>query len=272
MARLKIEKNWSQVPNQLNNSSEISLKAKGMYSYLNGKPADWDFASYRIANEIKESEGAVKSALKELETHGYLVRNKYQNAKGHWKVEYTLKQIPSYKNPTKENPTYENPTIGKLYNKETYNKQTYNKENNKKDVDKSTTSPKEKTYKDKPISKLDIEPILQDIGRDSTEGYSLRIAKHLNNFFIKYYQELGLKPTKYMVGAKTGKEMVHIKSLLNSYQEKYIRDVIKFLTKEKSKDAEFWRGNVRSCKGFKDKFDKLVIAMKNKRDDKNNML
>jgi len=147
-----------------------------------------------------------------------------------------------------------------------------NTSNNKKDVDKSTTSPKEKTYKDKPISKIDIEPILQDIGRDSTEGYSLRIAKHLNNFFIKYYQELGLKPTKYMVEAKTGKEMVHIKSLLNSYQEKYIRDVIKFLTKEKSKDAEFWRGNVRSCKGFKDKFDKLVIAMKNKRDDKNNML
>jgi len=133
MARLKIEKAFSQVPNELNNSSEISLKAKGLFSYLNGKSEDWEFASYRIAKEIKESEGCVKTTLQELEKHGWLERNRYQNEKGHWKVEYVLKaKSLGTKILPKEIPTEENPIVGNLDRKE--RKTLRKKENINKEI------------------------------------------------------------------------------------------------------------------------------------------
>jgi len=119
MGRLIIEKEWAQAPNKLVSCKKTSLKAKGLYVYLNSKPIDWDFASYRIASELKESEGCVKSTLKELEENGWLERKKYQNTKGHWKTDYILKaKSLSTKILPKEIPTEEIPTEGKVDNKE----------------------------------------------------------------------------------------------------------------------------------------------------------
>jgi len=134
MAKLKILNKYATVPNELLNDSVISLKAKGMYAYIQSKPENWDFSAERISKQLKEGLPSVKSALQELELNGYLVRRRFQNNKGFWEVEYILNENPTIQNPTAENliagnPTKENPTVGKptnISNKD-YSNKDYNK-------------------------------------------------------------------------------------------------------------------------------------------------
>jgi len=74
MAKLYIERGFGAVPIELLNSKEISLKAKGLYAFLQSKPDGWRFSVERIASQLKEGRDAVRRALKELEKFGYLIR------------------------------------------------------------------------------------------------------------------------------------------------------------------------------------------------------
>jgi hypothetical protein len=64
----------------------LSLKAKGLYSYMRSKPNGWDFSAKRIAEENKDGRGAILAAMKELEDSGYLQRTK----RGDGRVVYVL--------------------------------------------------------------------------------------------------------------------------------------------------------------------------------------
>lgn len=112
MSKLVIKNKYSVIPNDLVNNTDISLKAKGLFAYIQSKPDGWDFSAERIAKYLKEGLQSVSSALKELEKSGYLVRQKKQNEWGHWDIEYILNEIPAYENPTYGNPVSGNPTFG----------------------------------------------------------------------------------------------------------------------------------------------------------------
>lgn len=126
MAKLKIATRFGVAPNVLLNDSSISLKAKGLYTYLQSKPDDWDFSGHRIKNDSSDGRDGVYSALKELEEAGYLRRVKYQVKSGHWDYEYTLYDTPStkIKEITEENPCTEIPYTDEPYTEKPY----YNKE------------------------------------------------------------------------------------------------------------------------------------------------
>jgi hypothetical protein len=131
MAKLKIANKFATVPNLLLNDNLITLKAKGLYAYIQSKPDNWEFSAERISRQLREGLPSIKSALQELEINGYLNRNRYQNKKGFWEVDYVLYDNPTIENPTAENllsgkPTEENPTIGKPSNNN--NKEFTNKE------------------------------------------------------------------------------------------------------------------------------------------------
>lgn len=127
MARINIQRSYGAAPNNLLNNPEISFRAKGLYAYLNSKPADWDFSIESIARQNKEGKDAIRSAIHELEAFGYLVRNKVKDARGFFEIEYIL-----YENPMLENPTLEESDIGEptqLYKKEPTKKEKEEKEN-----------------------------------------------------------------------------------------------------------------------------------------------
>ncbi len=109
----KIDTGFTQVPNCLLYSQNISLKAKGLFCYMQAKPNEWEFSYIRIAKENKEGESAILSGMKELEMNGYLKRNKFKNEKGQWDWEHEL-IIPSKENPYLENPYVENPSMDNL--------------------------------------------------------------------------------------------------------------------------------------------------------------
>ena len=129
MAKLKILNRYATIPNDLLNDSIISLKAKGMYAYIQSKSENWDFSAERISKQLKEGLPSVKSALQELEFNGYLVRRRFQNNKGFWEVEYILYENPVVGNLLSGKPTEENPIIGKPTNNS--NKDFSNKDYNK---------------------------------------------------------------------------------------------------------------------------------------------
>ena len=101
MSKLFIKDRFATTPNALLYNSNISLRAKGLFAYIQGKPDKWNFSAERIALECKEGLQSVRSALRELETFGYLQRVKSQNEKGHWEWDYILHSAPS--NPADEN-------------------------------------------------------------------------------------------------------------------------------------------------------------------------
>ena len=59
----------------------LSMKAKGLFGYMNTKPSTYDFACKRIANDMRDAVKSVVSAMKELENLGYLNRLKLGNGR-----------------------------------------------------------------------------------------------------------------------------------------------------------------------------------------------
>ncbi len=139
MKKLVIKNRYATIPNDLVNSHRISLKAKGLFAYIQSKPDGWDFSAERIASQLKEGMPTVSSALKELESHGYLTRERYQNENGYWMIQYILHdnsslhiQIPVAENLISGNPIQENPNTGKPSN-------NIKKESSKKESIKEST-------------------------------------------------------------------------------------------------------------------------------------
>ena len=58
------------------NDPSVTLKAKGLFSYMKNKPANWDFSAERIALENADGRKAVLNALNELVGGGYVERRK----------------------------------------------------------------------------------------------------------------------------------------------------------------------------------------------------
>jgi hypothetical protein len=135
MGKLIIKNRYGTIPNDLLNSIHISFKAKGMYAYIQSKPDNWEFSAERISKQVKEGLPSVISALKELENFGYLARNRYQNNKGFWVVDYLLYEIPIEENLITGKPNKENPNIGKQSNNSNidYSKQEDNNYTNNKE-------------------------------------------------------------------------------------------------------------------------------------------
>lgn len=77
----KQEVGFTQVKNDILNDNKISLRAKGLFAYLYSKPNDWDFSGIRIQNDSKDGKKSTYSAIKELETAGYLKRHKENSGK-----------------------------------------------------------------------------------------------------------------------------------------------------------------------------------------------
>jgi hypothetical protein len=131
MPKLVIKNRYATVPNNLIENPNISLKAKGLYAYIQSKPDGWDFSAERISKSCKEGLDSVRMGLIELENAGYLQRIKSKDEKGLFSIEYVLHEYSALDFPTSDNPTLDFPT---LENTQNHNKKDLSKkDNNKKD-------------------------------------------------------------------------------------------------------------------------------------------
>lgn len=116
----KLNIQFTQIPNEVLYNENISLKAKGLFCYMQAKPDDWEFSHERIALENKDGESSVLTALKELELNGFLERRKLQDSKGRWEWQHILK-VPDLEKPDPDFQGQENRGTNKeiITNKET---------------------------------------------------------------------------------------------------------------------------------------------------------
>ena len=75
MAVFRIErtKDYTVMSNHHLRNHELSLKAKGLLSMMLSLPDDWNYTTRGLAKICKEGVDAIGSALRELETAGYIV-------------------------------------------------------------------------------------------------------------------------------------------------------------------------------------------------------
>lgn len=91
MSKLKkFTAGYTVTPNEIINNENLSLKAVGLWSYINSKPDGWNFSAKGIASQVKDGVRAIGSGLRELEAEGYLERRNVHNDDGFAGTDYYL--------------------------------------------------------------------------------------------------------------------------------------------------------------------------------------
>ncbi len=125
MAVFRVEKtkDFTVMSNYHLRDVELSLKAKGLLSLMLSLPEDWDYTTKGLACICKDGVDSITSALKELENHGYLTRQRIRYGNGRLgDITYTIHERPVEQEakeereepsesgkPEQEKPEWENP-------------------------------------------------------------------------------------------------------------------------------------------------------------------
>lgn len=129
MSTFRVNKNvnYTVMSNHHLQDKRLSLKAKGLLSYMLSLPDDWDYSLKGLTTGCRDGIDSVRSAVHELEDGGYLCRSKVRDARGRI-IDYNYEVFelpqkeriekrpapapnsPSLENPMSGFPTLENPT------------------------------------------------------------------------------------------------------------------------------------------------------------------
>lgn len=109
---------FAQISNTVLRDRELSPKAIGIFCHLWSHVEGWTTSAKHLASTMKIGRGAITSALVELETHGYLIREVHRNpdgtiAGGTWHLTDDPKTSPLgvSKAPGAENPAEDDTTL-----------------------------------------------------------------------------------------------------------------------------------------------------------------
>lgn len=116
------EQNFTVLGNHVLRDHRLSFRARGVLAYLLSMPDNWRTSSDSLSRMGLEGRDAVRTALGELEIHGYVRRNKQQNKAGQWVTETYVFDSPELgrkmgttgdvtHTPTPENPTSDNQAL-----------------------------------------------------------------------------------------------------------------------------------------------------------------
>ena len=111
MSVIRVHKtaNFTVMSNYHFKEKKMSLKAKGMLSLMLSLPEDWDYTVAGLVTLSSDGKDSVNSALKELESFGYLSRRRMTNEKGQFAgMEYNIFEQPQEK-PIADKPIQDTP-------------------------------------------------------------------------------------------------------------------------------------------------------------------
>ena len=112
MPTIRIEKtrDYTVMANHHLRNKALSLKAKGLLSYMLSLPEDWNYTLSGLATSCKDGLDSVRQAVSELETHGYVVRSRIRDARGRLRdTEYVVYESPVLAKPELDSPAEEKP-------------------------------------------------------------------------------------------------------------------------------------------------------------------
>ena len=112
MAVFRIEKtrDYTVMSNHHLRDMSLSLKAKGLLSLMLSLPENWDYTMKGLSRICKDGIDSISGGIRELEEHGYLIRERVRGANGQLgSIEYTILEQPKEPTPAQEKPVRENP-------------------------------------------------------------------------------------------------------------------------------------------------------------------
>ena len=178
---------------------ELSLKSKGLLSFMLSLPPNWDFSVEGLTKVVKEGYDAIDSAIKELILHNYIFREESRQEKGRFKYIYHI-----FENPEENYFKMQNPPVGEkqvpdeqVPEKPEQNRysninkiNTYKKIDN---IDKIDKSKKLKTFEKNITHNILTEELIKQNFIDSDEQMSSFNFDNLFNYYLsngRSYQEL----------------------------------------------------------------------------------
>ncbi len=138
---------FTQVPNEIINDINVSLKAKGLYLYMVSKPDNWEFSLLGMVSQLKEGKTALLAIMNELIKFGYMekIKNRVNGRQSvndyilHLEPTKSLKQSEYQNESQKERVSFSNSE-----NKSTSNTIPSNKEKSNTEGVKETPNPNPK--------------------------------------------------------------------------------------------------------------------------------
>ena len=112
MAVFRIEKtrDYTVMSNHHLRNTALSLKAKGLLSLMLSLPDGWDYTTRGLARICRDGVDSICAGVRELEEHGYIVRERVRNPNGQLgAIEYTILEQPREPEPGREKHEQENP-------------------------------------------------------------------------------------------------------------------------------------------------------------------
>ncbi len=97
MAVFRIEKtrDYTVMSNYHLRDMSLSLKAKGLLSLMLSLPENWDYTMKGLSRICKDGIDSISGGIRELEAHGYLIRERIRNENGQLgAIEYTILEQP----------------------------------------------------------------------------------------------------------------------------------------------------------------------------------
>ena len=170
MAVFRVEKtrDYTVMANHHLRNTELSLKAKGLLSLMLSLPEEWDYTTKGLSRICKDGVDSICAGVRELEEHGYVVRERIRNPNGQLgAIEYTILEQPRTLEPARENPVQANPVLdypvlGKPEQENPAQLNTYR--TNKDESNTLSINP----Y---PIKSYPVNPITDQMGTDGMDVY-----------------------------------------------------------------------------------------------------
>ena len=181
MAVFRVEKtrDYTVMANHHLRNTELSLKAKGLLSLMLSLPEEWDYTTKGLARICKDGVDSICAGVRELEEHGYVVRERIRNPNGQLgAIEYTIleqpqepkREKPERENPVQANPVLDAPVLGKPEQENPAQLNTYR--TNKDESNTLSANP----Y---PINSYPINPVTDQMGLDGMDIYREIIKENI---------------------------------------------------------------------------------------------
>ena len=229
--RVEKNKNYTVMSNHHLRDTSLSLKAKGLLSLMLSLPEDWDYTTKGLSKICKDGIDSICATVKELEEHGYVIRERIRNAKGQLTdTEYTILEEPQ---PKRENPVLDNPILGKpeqenptQLNTKELNTDLSNKDQSIYPPDSESNAPDENTM----IDRMDVysEIIKENIEYDTLllRGYDKAL---LNEIFSLLLDTVCSSKKQIRIGGEgLSADLVKSRFLkLNQFHIEYVYDCLK---------------------------------------------
>ena len=149
--------------------SDLSLKARGMLCTMLSLPDDWEFSENGLQAILKDGQTSVRSAIKELESAGFLSRTRERDENGRiGRCVWIVCDYPRFENPSLDTPSFETSNLGngpQLSTKESSTKESSTKESSTK----KETRHKYGEYENVLLSDTDLEKLKSEFPTDWEE-------------------------------------------------------------------------------------------------------